>query len=278
MLNPLLWDVNSAVFAQIPLYTKFFIKFKVNSTGLDGHIVIASKGQTYMNIQHPSVLHLFLQIKRCSIVFKIAIIVQTAWGGGKVTTISRELLVALWQLYLVCVWKGGVNFTIFALYFLSLAKYHICAVSWMALNPILGGSNNFRLIFKWREYYYTQVSSPSTSLVHSGQCDTPTLCSCQRDVGEYLCMWSCACVCVCAGMCVYANVCQRQTASEFMVINHLMRTVLLAITRFLHYRKFWTCVCAHVKARAQVRSTNRTDGAASSWVGCEKRGENDGGG
>lgn len=49
----------------------------------------------YMNTQRPSVLHLFLQIKRGSIVFKIEIIVQTAWGGGKVTTISRELLVAL---------------------------------------------------------------------------------------------------------------------------------------------------------------------------------------
>lgn len=67
----------------------------MNSTGLDGHIVIASKGQMYMNTQRPSALHLLLQIKRGSIVFKIEIIVQTAWGGGKVTTISRELLVAL---------------------------------------------------------------------------------------------------------------------------------------------------------------------------------------
>lgn len=166
----------------------------------------------------------------------------------------------------------------FALYFLSLAKYYICAVSWITLNPILGSSNNFRLIFKWREYYYMQVSSPSTSLVHSDQSDTPTLCSCQRDVGEYLCMWSWVCVCVqvcvCvhAGMCVCANVCLRQTASEFLVINHLMRTVLLAITRFCIIASFERACALMWRHTRRCVLLNGTDGAASGLLKCRKTG------
>lgn len=90
----------------------------------------------------------------------------------------------------------------------------------------------------------------------------------------------CACVCVRAraGMCVRANVCQRQTASEFMVINHLMRTVLLAITRFCIIASFKMCMCARVKAHAQVCSLDGTDGAVSGPVKCRKEGKNEGGG
>lgn len=57
-----------------------FIKFKTNTAGLDTHIVIASKGQMYMNVQYLSVLFLSLQNKGGSIVFKIEMIVQSLRG------------------------------------------------------------------------------------------------------------------------------------------------------------------------------------------------------
>lgn len=42
-----------------------------------------------------------------------------------------------------------------------------------------------------------------------------------------------------------AHVCSRQTATKFIVINHLMGTVLLAITRFCIITSF-KCVCVCV--------------------------------
>lgn len=76
----------------------------------------------------------------------------------------------------------------------------------------------------------------------------------------------CMCACVRAGMCVCANVCQRQTASEFMVINHLMRTVLLAITRFCIIASFkCACVLMWAHTRRCVRWMGLTKQLRAPW-------------